>query len=510
MIKKLCLLFILTFIIASCGVSNTPDANIDIMEKNGKKTFVWFVATWCPHCNSEVPVLNEFYNDYKDFTNMQLIVSDKKYFNGNFSIPQDTKNTLTYQQMTGEACDYVPTYVILDEEKNIIEKKCGATITYDELKTKLLGENFDPSSYTSNNEPTMQTNALENGDTVAVITTSNGTLKVKLFPEFAPKTVLNFMVHAQNGYYNNLIFHRVIKDFMIQGWDPEGTGMWGESIYWESFEDEFDSELKNLRGSLSMANAGANTNGSQFFINQKDNFFLDNKHSVFGQIVEWLENLDAIASVKTDANDKPEKDVKIIKIEIKTFENGVLKEKEKINQEEALKKIEVEITEKSQAKLKEEQTAYEAKQLADAQRVVKVWDIIQVHYTGKLKSDNSVFDSSLERGQPIDVEIGGKQMIPGFENGLIGMKNGEKKTIEVPFAEWYGEYSQEYIQEIPRAQLVEFEDAGFKIEVWVQLPTAYGLFEIKAVSDESVTIDLNHPLAWKDLIFDVEIVHFIN
>ena len=102
----------------------------------------------------------------------------------------------------------------------------------------------------------------------AVMHTNMGDITLRLYPEVAPKTVENFLTHAKNGYYNGLIFHRVIKDFMIQGGDPTGTGAGGESIYGEKFEDECSRELHNFRGALSMANAGPNTNGSQFFIVQ--------------------------------------------------------------------------------------------------------------------------------------------------------------------------------------------------------------------------------------------------
>lgn len=107
------------------------------------------------------------------------------------------------------------------------------------------------------------------GEEIAVMHTGKGDISIRFFPEAAPKAVENFITHAKNGYYNGLTFHRVINDFMIQGGDPEGTGRGGESIYGSAFEDEFDSKLLNIRGSLSMANAGVNTNGSQFFINQK-------------------------------------------------------------------------------------------------------------------------------------------------------------------------------------------------------------------------------------------------
>lgn len=191
-----------------------------------------------------------------------------------------------------------------------------------------------------------QLNAVAAGDTVAVMKTNMGTVKIKLFPKEAPKTVENFVTHAKNGYYNGLIFHRVIKNFMIQGGDPTGTGMGGESIWGRKFADEFSVKLHNLRGSLSMANAGPNTNGSQFFIVQANTIpdgmleqmeempsafpadivaaykelggtpWLDFRHTVFGQVVEGMDVVDAIANVKVGGADKPIDDVIIEIIEI--------------------------------------------------------------------------------------------------------------------------------------------------------------------------------------------------
>lgn len=106
------------------------------------------------------------------------------------------------------------------------------------------------------------------GEEVAIMHTSMGDICLRFFPEAAPKTVENFLTHAKNGYYDGLIFHRVIKDFMVQGGDPNGTGTGGESIYGSAFEDEFSDKLFNIRGSIAMANSGKDTNGSQFFINQ--------------------------------------------------------------------------------------------------------------------------------------------------------------------------------------------------------------------------------------------------
>lgn len=192
----------------------------------------------------------------------------------------------------------------------------------------------------------IQLNTATSGDTVAIMHTTMGDIKIKLFKEQTPKTFENFTTHAKNGYYNGLIFHRVIKDFMIQGGDPQGTGIGGESIWGRSFEDEFTPELHNIRGALSMANAGPNTNGSQFFIVQANEVpqnmleqmkdlsdaypedcvkayselggtpWLDFRHTVFGQVFEGMDVVDAIANVKVGMNDKPVEDVKIESIEI--------------------------------------------------------------------------------------------------------------------------------------------------------------------------------------------------
>ena len=190
------------------------------------------------------------------------------------------------------------------------------------------------------------------GEKVAVMKTNFGEIRIRLFPELAPKSVENFVTHSENGYYNGLIFHRVINNFMIQGGDPDGNGTGGESIWGESFEDEFSPELHNYRGALSMANAGPDTNGSQFFIVQAksvsddmldqmrladEKYFptecieayeklggtpwLDYHHSVFGHVYEGMDVVDSIAAVKVDyfAN-KPFNDVIIEEIRIETVE----------------------------------------------------------------------------------------------------------------------------------------------------------------------------------------------
>ena len=156
------------------------------------------------------------------------------------------------------------------------------------------------------------------GEEVAIIKTNLGDIKLRLFPEVAPKAVENFKTHAKNGYYDGVTFHRVMEDFMIQGGDPQGTGRGGESIWGTSFEDEFHEDYKNLYGTLSMANAGPGTNGSQFFIVQKSDGtdWLDFKHTVFGQVYEGMDVVDKIAKVKTGSGDRPVEPVVMETIEI--------------------------------------------------------------------------------------------------------------------------------------------------------------------------------------------------
>lgn len=211
----------------------------------------------------------------------------------------------------------------------------------------------------------LQAQLPEEGDEIAIIKTSAGEIKLMLYPEEAPKAVENFKTLAQEGYYDGVIFHRVIDGFMIQTGDPEGTGMGGESCWGEPFEDEISEKLHFYRGAVAMANSGPNTNGSQFFIvQQKDvqedvlNILLEardnneeeltvtlpdgenytlaqlfpdavleyykanggsahleyvfgNTHSIFGQVFEGLDTTDAIAAAQTDANDKPLEEIKI-------------------------------------------------------------------------------------------------------------------------------------------------------------------------------------------------------
>lgn len=213
-----------------------------------------------------------------------------------------------------------------------------------------------------------QLEAPQPGDTIATLHTNKGDIVVRLFPEYAPLAVENFLTHAKDGYYDGVTFHRVINDFMIQGGDPEGTGAGGESIWGEDFDNEVSFELRSFRGALCMANAGADTNGSQFYIvqnpeldentknqfeqlkNMKDEVYFENSqvgtltygnvypdevideyitnggypsldlgYTIFGQTIDGMEVVDTIAAVETDSNDKPIEDVIITSIEIGTY-----------------------------------------------------------------------------------------------------------------------------------------------------------------------------------------------
>lgn len=192
--------------------------------------------------------------------------------------------------------------------------------------------------------PQLSTEVADNEALVEMVTTE-GSIKIKLFPEIAPKAVENFMTHAKDGYYDGVVFHRIINNFMIQGGDPEGTGGGGESIWKEAFKNEPSNQLYHLRGALSMANAGPDTNGSQFFIvqNQDDvsdgllsedipqkiieayqnggSPTLDGSYTVFGQVVEGMDVVDKIAATEVKAsssgeNSSPTKEIKIEKINI--------------------------------------------------------------------------------------------------------------------------------------------------------------------------------------------------
>ena len=223
-------------------------------------------------------------------------------------------------------------------------------IEEEQKKLEQLRKDFNDAMTNENAVFPQLSNEVAEDEAVVKITTNKGDITVKLFPKYAPLAVENFLTHAKEGYYNGLLFHRVINNFMVQTGDPKGDGTGGESI-WKGkdtskdsgagFENEYSPYLYNLRGALAMANSGPNTNGSQFYINQNKedwssklpterfpakiieayknggNPTLDGgNYTVFGQVIDGMDVVDKIAEVETDDKDKPKEDVKIEKMEI--------------------------------------------------------------------------------------------------------------------------------------------------------------------------------------------------
>lgn len=327
----------------------------------------------------------------------------------------------------------------------------------------------------------MQTEKPQNLDLVAIMKTTNWTMKIRLFLEEAPFTVTNFVWLAQTWYYEDVTFHRVIKNFIIQWWDPDGTWMGWESFYGKAFKDEFNDNLSNIPWALSMANSWPSTNGSQFFIVHKNEAtYLDGKHSVFGQVFEWLETIDKIASVKTWPNDRPAKDVKIISIEIKEFKDGML--------------------------VDSKFSAEENKEKLLSNRSVSSWDNIAVHYTWTLE-DGEKFDSSYDRWETLNFTVWAEQMIKWFDEAVVWMNIWEKKSITLLPELAYGEYDPARIEKIPKEHVwPEFD----KINVWDYVNSVFGPIKAIEKDGESITFDVNHKLAWKTLNFDIEIVDVLN
>lgn len=234
----------------------------------------------------------------------------------------------------------------------------GLNVGYNNGTITINSNSSDNNEYMVTDLPQLQ--RAQTGDTIAVMHTNYGDMSFRLFPEYAPLAVENFITHSKDGYYNGVIFHRVINNFVIQAGDPTGTGMGGESIWGDEFEDEFSPNLRNFRGALCMANAGPDTNGSQFYIVQErdasqftseieqfaeqpvsndlnitysdiypqnvlDSYkklggypSLDFGYTVFGQIEDGMDVVDKIAAVKTNDLDKPVEDIIIYSIDITT------------------------------------------------------------------------------------------------------------------------------------------------------------------------------------------------
>ncbi len=252
-----------------------------------------------------------------------VTIGNQAIWSGGKAIPMDT----AAQIIDGR------TYLPL----RAISENLGYRIQWD-AQTRTIGFEAEARTLLS------QMEAPVSGDTVALMKTTAGDIKIKLLTQDAPKAVENFIGLAEKGYYNGLTFHRVIPDFMIQGGDPTGNGTGGESLWGEPFADEFSDTAHNFRGALSMANSGPDTNGSQFFIVQlpaaslESSMFptdtpanlqeaygrlggtpwLDGKHTVFGQVYAGMDVTDRIAAVKTGIGNKPVEAVTILSVAIET------------------------------------------------------------------------------------------------------------------------------------------------------------------------------------------------
>ena len=204
------------------------------------------------------------------------------------------------------------------ETKNESE---ASTVSYEPKSTDALISMSDvPAQDLSNIDVDYQYADPKDGDEIAVIHTNYGDISMKFFPEAAPKAVASFKALAEAGRYDDTIFHRVINNFMIQGGDYtnfNGTG--GESAFGEEFELEISDYLHNTEGAVAMANRGPGTNGSQFYINQVDNNYLDGNYTVFGQVYDGMDVVETIAHVDTNASDRPLNDVIIESVEITTY-----------------------------------------------------------------------------------------------------------------------------------------------------------------------------------------------
>lgn len=294
--------------------------------------------------------------------------------------------------------------------------------------------------------------------------TSKGNMIIQLFDEDAPLAVANFVGLAEGTkqnkakplgtpYYDGIIFHRVIKDFMIQGGDPDGKGTGGPGY---NFEDEFFSDKKHdKKGMLSMANAGPNTNGSQFFITEVPTPWLDGRHTIFGQVIEGLDVIDSIVNVKKGPQDRPVENIVIEHVYIikkgekyKNYDGG----KEFAKAEAAHKAKMAEIEKEEQAE-REKEIQRQKDLTAKAQKTVsglmyyiekegdgempKQGDALNVHYTLRL-NDGEKLDSSYDRDQPLQAQVGVTQLIPGWMEALKMFKKGTKVFLIIPPELGYG------------------------------------------------------------------------
>ena len=218
----------------------------------------------------------------------------------------------------------------------------GFFFYHQNTKATNVSESDSSSSMASNVALPQLSSTVSKKEAVVELQTTKGNIKIKLFPEYAPKAVKNFLTHSKKGYYNNTLFHRVINEFMIQGGDPKGDGTGGESIYGKPFGTEISKSLYHIRGALAMAQTSEpNSIGSQFYIVQNNEDVstssdikdgtpskildaykkggtpsLDGTYTVFGQVIEGMDVVDKIAAVEVNSGDKPTTDIKVNKIKV--------------------------------------------------------------------------------------------------------------------------------------------------------------------------------------------------
>ena len=289
----------------------------------------------------------------------------------------------------------------------------------------------------------------------ALIKTTKGDILIQFDFDKVPLTVANFVGLAEGvidnsarsagvPYYNGLKFHRVIADFMIQGGDPSGNGSGGPGY---SFKDEFHPDLRHSGpGILSMANAGPGTNGSQFFITHKETGWLDNKHSVFGHVVEGQDVVDAIEQgdlmneiiiLRKGADAEDFNAAEIFKL----YEAEKAKEElAKAARSQEISEFEAWVQANYPDAVKNEAGFYYMQTQAPAEGAVapKEGQSVSVHYTGMF-IDGEKFDSSLDRGEPIEFPLGKGRVIVGWDKGIAEMKEGEKGRLFIPYTLGYGE-----------------------------------------------------------------------
>jgi len=289
----------------------------------------------------------------------------------------------------------------------------------------------------------------------AKIQTNKGDIVLELFQDKTPLTVINFIslsegsMHlggagkpANTPFYDGLTFHRVINDFMIQGGCPLGTGTGGPGY---TFADECSQELCfDKPGLLAMANAGPGTNGSQFFITHVPTPHLNGKHTIFGQVKEGMDIVNAIAG-----NDTITK-IEILRVgsDAENFKTGqaafdaaveAMEGNKKEAEQSALKATEAQIAKKWPEAKASKSGMYMVVTEEGQGDTPKKGDMIKAHYSGRLLANDMKFDSSYDRGEPLQFEVGIGRVIPGWDEALIEMKRGEKRTLIIPPSLAYGD-----------------------------------------------------------------------